>query len=255
MTAPIQVTTRNRVTHLHIDRPEKRNALTAAMYQALADGLKNAAADPSVRAVLILGHTNCFSAGNDLKDFLEQPHEDDASPVSQFLRTIATFEKPLVAAVGGPAVGVGTTMLLHCDLVYATPEARFQLPFVHLGLVPEAGSGFLLPRIAGYQRAAELMLLGRPFSAETAVAAGFVTAIVDEHDLFATAIEAAEAVAALPPESVRMTKALMKRHTAPVVADQMAAESRQFRERLHSPEAKEAFTAFLEKRPADFSKF
>ena len=146
-------------------------------------------------------------------------------------------------------------MLLHCALVYATPEARFQLPFVHLGLVPEAGSGFLLPRIAGYQRAAELMLLGRPFSAETAVAAGFVTAIVDEHDLFATAIEAAEAVAALPPESVRMTKALMKRHTAPVVAEQMAAESRQFRERLHSPEAKEAFTAFLEKRPADFSKF
>lgn len=255
MSPHIHVTTRNRVTRLYIDRPEKRNALTADMYQALADGLNAAGADSAVRAVLIHGLTNCFSAGNDLKDFLEHPHEDDNSPVSRFLRAVATAEKPLLAAVGGPAVGVGTTMLLHCDFVYATPDARFQLPFVHLGLVPEAGSGFLLPRIAGYQRAAELMLLGRPFSAEKAAAAGIVTEIVPEHDLIEYATEAAEAVAALPPESVRMTKALLKRHTAPIVADQMAAESRQFRARLHSPEAKEAFTAFLEKRAPDFSKF
>jgi len=246
---------KDRVLRIEIARPEKKNAITVAMYAAMADALETAGRDPGVRVVLIHGARDCFTAGNDLKDFLERPPHSEDSPVSRFLRGISTFGKPLIAAVNGAAVGIGTTMLLHCDLVYAAPGARFQLPFVSLGLVPEAGSSFLLPYIGGYQRAAELLLLGQPFGPAKALAAGFVTEVIPEDELFEYARDAALGVAALPPAAVRQTKALMKQRYATRVTEAMKEEGAVFRERLASPEAKEAMTAFFEKRKPDFSRF
>jgi len=251
----IIVETRDRVQRIEIARAEKKNALTLEMYKAMADALAAADGDPQVRVVLIHGARDCFTAGNDLKDFLNRPPHSESSPTTRFLRGIATFGKPLLAAVNGAAVGIGTTMLLHCDLVYAAPGARFQLPFVPLGLVPEAGSSFLLPCIAGYQRAAELLLLGQPFDAEKAQAAGFVNAVVPEGELLERARAAALAIAALPPAAVRATKDLMRRRFSPRVAEAMADEGKVFSERLTSPEAREAMTAFFEKRKPDFSRF
>jgi len=246
---------RDRVLRIEIARPEKKNALTLAMYAAMAEALAAAEADPGVRVALIHGARDCFTAGNDLKDFLERPPHSEDSPTFRFLRGVSSFAKPLIAAVNGVAVGIGTTMLLHCDLVYAAPGARFQLPFVTLGLVPEAGSSFLLPYIAGYQRAAELLLLGQPFDARKAHAAGFVTKVIPEDELLEYARDAALGVAALPPAAVRHAKALMKKRFAARTAEAMAEEGAVFRERLASPEAKEAMTAFLEKRKPDFSRF
>jgi enoyl-CoA hydratase/carnithine racemase len=246
---------KDRVLRIEIARPEKKNALTLAMYLSMAEALAAAEADPAVRAVLIHGTPDCFTAGNDLKDFLERPPHSEASPAFRFIRAIATFAKPFIAAVNGAAVGIGTTMLLHCDLVFAAPGARFQLPFVPLGLVPEAGSSFLLPYIAGYQRAAELLLLGQPFDAEKALAAGFVTEIVPEDELFEYARDAALAVAVLPPAAVRAAKALMRGRIAGRLAEAIDEEGARFTERLASPEAKEALTAFFEKRKPDFSRF
>src|SRR5688572_3826882 len=247
---------KDRVLRIEIARAEKKNSLTFDMYAAIVAALDAAAADNEVRVALIHGTRDCFTAGNDLKDFLERPpHIGDDGPTTRFLRGIPTFPKPLIAAVNGPAVGVGTTMLLHCDLVFAAPGARFQIPFVPLGLVPEAGSSFLLPRIAGYQRAAELLLLGQPFTAEKAYAAGFVTEIVPEGELLERARAAALAVAALPPAAVRATKALMRSRVSAQVAAAMEDEGKAFRDRLRSPEAKEAMTAFFEKRKPDFSRF
>ncbi len=255
MSENVVIELNDRVLRIELSRPEKKNALTPAMYQALSEALGRAESDAQVRAVLIHGKPDCFSAGNDLKDFLQRPSEGGEPPAIAFLARIASARKPLVAAVGGPAVGIGTTMLLHCDFVYAAPGTRFQLPFVPLGIVPEAASSLLLPMIAGYHRAAELLLLGKPFDAATALAAGFVTAIVAEADLLEHARGVARAVAALPPSSVRLTKELMKRQLAPLVAERMQIEGRLFRERLASPEAIEAFTAFFEKRKPDFSRF
>jgi len=255
MNQHILVETRDRVARIEFNRPDKKNALSPGMYAAVAQALAAADADAGVRAVLIHGQAGCFTSGNDVRDFLELERAPGASPASGFLRAISSAQKPLVAAVGGPAIGVGTTMLLHCDLVYAAPGARLQLPFVPLGLLPEAASSLLLPRLAGYQRAAELLLLGQPFSAEQALAAGIVTAIVPEGELLERARQAALALAALPPASVRMTKALMKREAAGAVQERMTEELQLFGERLRSPEAKEALGAFLEKRKPDFSRF
>ena len=246
--------TRDGVACIGIHRPQRRNALTSAMYQALAEALLAAEADDSVRAVVLHGEPDCFSAGNDIEDFLRRPPAGEEAPVTRFLRAIASAPKPLVAAVAGPAVGVGTTLLLHCDLVYAAPGARFQLPFTRLGLVPEAASSLLLPLLAGHQRAAELLLLGRPFGPEQAREAGLVNAVVPEAELLDTALATARELAALPPESVRLTKALLRERWAGAAAERMARESRLFRSRLDSPEAREAFNAFLEKRPADFTR-
>jgi enoyl-CoA hydratase/carnithine racemase len=251
----ILVETRDRVCRIELARPEKKNALTLAMYAALGDALAAAEADAQVRAVLLHGRPDCFCSGNDVKDFLERPMHGDESPAWRFLRTIAGAKKPIVALVGGPAIGIGTTLLLHCDLVYATPAARFQLPFVQLALVPEAGSSLLLPLLAGYQRAAELLLLGRPFDADKALAAGIVTEIIPEGELLEYGRDAALGLAALPPASLRLTKELMKRPQRDAVAAQMTEELRLFGERLRSPEAREAMNAFLEKRKPDFSRF
>ncbi len=255
MSQHIVVETKDRILRIEIARPGKKNALTLDMYAAMVEALAAASQDRAVRAVLVHGAPGCFTAGNDLADFLERPPHSDGSPAFRFIRAISIFEKPLVAAVSGAAVGIGTTMLLHCDLVFAAPDARFQLPFVSLGVVPEAGSSFLLPYIAGYQRAAELLLLGQPFGADKALAAGFVTEVVPAEELIEYARDAAAAIAALPPAALRQAKALMKKRFAACTAEAMDEEGAVFRERLASPEAKEAMTAFLAKRKPDFSKF
>ena len=255
MSTPVIIETRERVTRIELNRPAKKNALSPEMYALIAQALAAAEADAQVRAVLIHGQAGCFTSGNDVKDFLELPRGSGESPAAGFLRAISTAKKPLVAAVGGPAVGVGTTMLLHCDLVYAAPNARLQMPFVPLGLLPEAASSLLLPAMAGYRRAAEMLLLGAPFGADKALAAGIVTEIVPEAELLERGRAAALALAALPPASVRMTKELMKRALAPAVQERMTEELHLFGERLKSPEAKEALRAFMEKRKPDFSRF
>ena len=249
----IKTETRDRIATIELARLDKRNALTAAMYAAMTDALAAAESDPGVRVIVIHGTRDCFTAGNDLKDFLQGPA--GASQALRFISALSKVGKPVVAAVGGPAVGIGTTLLLHCDLVYAAPTARFQLPFVPLGLVPEGASSLLLPRIAGHARAAALLLLGHAFTAADAQAAGIVTEIVPEETLLERARASAATIAALPPESVRLTKQLMKRPVAAAIAEQMAEEARLFAERLQSAEAKEAMAAFIEKRKPDFSRF
>ena len=253
--ADVIVETKDRIARIEIARLDKKNALTAAMYNAMADAMAAAEADPQVRVIIVHGARDCFTAGNDLKDFLDRSASGGPSSAFRFISALPTLKKPLVAAVGGSAVGIGTTMLLHCDFVYAAPNAKFHMPFVALGLVPEAASSLLLPMIAGYQRAAELLMLARPFDAAKAQAAGFVTEIVPEVELFERARETALALAALPAASVRLTKQLMKHQLSEAIAAQMKEEGRIFAERLGSPEAKEAMTAFFEKRKPDFSRF
>ncbi|MCC6474557.1 MAG: enoyl-CoA hydratase [Burkholderiales bacterium] len=250
----IHVTAEKGVTRIEIARPEKKNALTADMYARLAAALAAADRSPQVRALLLHGSRECFTSGNDVSEFLARK-AGDRSPAFDLFEVLPGLDKPVVAAVGGPAVGIGTTLLLHCDLVYAAPGARFRLPFVPLGLVPEFGSSLLLPLLAGYQRAAELLLLGRPFTAEEAKEAGIVNAIFPEETLFEEAQRAAAALAALPPESIRLTKRLLKAAGREALGARIAEEARLFAERLGSPEAKEAMSAFLEKRAPDFSRF
>ena len=250
----VRAETKDRVARIELARLDKKNAITTEMYVQLADALAAAEADREVRAILIHGSRDCFTAGNDLSDFLKRP-PGTKSPSWRFFEILPALQKPIVAAVGGPAIGIGTTMLLHCDLVYATAATRFQLPFVGLGIVPEFGSTYLLPLLAGYQRAAELLLLGQPFTAERALEVGIVTAVVPEAELLERAQKTAAALAELPPESIRLTKRLMKSAHAGAVKQQIAEEGRVFVERLASPEAKEAMNAFLEKRKPDFSRF
>jgi enoyl-CoA hydratase/carnithine racemase len=250
----VLVTRDGAIERITINRPDKKNALTADMYAAIAEALRGADADAGVRAVLIHGAGDAFTAGNDLQDFLANAPRYSDAPVFRFLNAVSHAEKPLVAAVSGVAVGVGTTMLLHCDLVYAEEGAKLALPFVNLGLCPEAASSFLLPAIVGYQRAAELLLLGEPFDARKAWALGLVTEVVSAGEALARAEAAARKLAEKPAASVRITKQLMKRTLMPTIEATLAEEIRHFGERLGSPEAKEAFAAFLEKRKPDFSK-
>ena len=231
----------NRVASVELARPEKKNALTARMYQQLAAALAAADADPQVHAILLHGSQECFTAGNDVGDFLSRPAGAQPAVVELF-KVLPNLAKPIVAAVGGPAVGIGSTMLLHCDLV-------------PLGIVPEFASTYLLPLLAGYQRAAELLLLGQPFSAQKAQEIGMVCEVVPAEQLFAKAREAASTLAALPPESLRLTKRLLKKRHGAAIAEAIAEETKIFSERLSSPEAREAMSAFLEKRKPDFSRF
>jgi enoyl-CoA hydratase/carnithine racemase len=251
----IRVHTENAITAIVFDRPEKKNAITAAMYAQVADALAAAAEDPAVRCVVIHGSAQAFTAGNDVQDFLMNPPQGGDSPVSRFLRGIADFAKPLLAAVCGPAVGVGTTMLLHCDLVYAGESARFSTPFTQLALCPEAASSLLLPAVAGYQRAAQTLLLGEPFGPLEAREMGFVNAVLPDEETIPHAMAQAGKLARLPASSLRATKRLMKQGQREAIARQMLAEGHEFATMLRSPEAREAFAAFLEKRRPDFTKF
>jgi enoyl-CoA hydratase/carnithine racemase len=237
-----------------LNRVEKKNSITVAMYAAMADALAQAAADASARVVVIQGHESVFSAGNDITDFLNNPPAGQDSPVFRFLQGISTFPKPIVAAVCGPAVGVGTTMLLHCDLVYAGDNAAFSMPFVNLGLCPEAASSYLVPQLMGYQRAAQALLLGEPFMVEAALEMGLVSRIVPPGEANNIARAQARKLAAKPMSSLVETKRLMKKAQAPIVAERMAEEGASFGRMLKEPAAREAFTAFMQKRQPDFSK-
>jgi enoyl-CoA hydratase/carnithine racemase len=243
------------IQRIRMNRPEKKNALTMAMYTAFAEAIRAADGDAGVRVILIEGAGDAFTAGNDLQDFLAHAPQGGPRPVLDFLQVFSHAAKPIVAAVHGVAVGVGTTMLAHCDLVYAAEGARFSMPFVNLGLCPENASSFLLPSICGYQRAAELLMFGEPFDAAKAREVGLVNAVVPLAELGATATAAAEKLAAKPPASLRLTKRLLRRAWMPEIEAALDAESKAFAERLSSPEAKEAFTAFFEKRAPDFSRF
>lgn len=237
-----------------LDRPEKKNALTRAMYTNLAEAFERAGTDAAIRVMVVRGSGGAFTAGNDLKDFMQDPPRGEDSPVFRFLFRLAQFEKPLVMAVEGPAVGVGTTMLLHADLVYAARGSRFSLPFVNLGLVPEGGSSVLLPQLAGLQKANELLMLGEPFGAEDARAFGLVSEVHEPEALYARVDERARALAAQPAGALQETKRLMRAHARGPVLDALRREAAVFTERLSSPEATEAFQAFFEKRKPNFAR-
>jgi enoyl-CoA hydratase/carnithine racemase len=246
---------RDHILRIKINRPEKKNALTRSMYAAMADAIGRADDDNGVRAIFIHGTQDCFTAGNDLKDFQAFRQDGNNKDVSNFLSAISQAQKPLVAAVGGVAVGVGTTMLLHCDLVYAGEGAQFILPFAALGLCPEAASSFLLPRLIGHQRASELLLLGEPFSAAQAFEIGLVNAVYPDAEYIDKAYTQVQKLVQQPPASVRITKALLKRSLSETIAKTMITERKHFSERLVSGECEEAFAAFFEGRKPDFSSF
>ena len=244
------------VMTITLNRVDKKNALTVAMYAAIADALASATADAAVRVVVLQGHPTVFCAGNDIGDFVAGPPADATgeTPVYRFLRGIASFPKPLVAAVCGPAVGVGTTMLFHCDLVYAGDNAAFAMPFVNLGLCPEAASSLLVPQMLGYHRAAEALLLGEPFMAEAALEVGLVNRIVPPMEASVLAQAQARKLAAKPLVSLMETKRLMKKGQAALVNQQMNDEGAIFARLLSEPAAREAFAAFAERRKPDFSR-
>ncbi len=242
------------VMTITFNRLDKKNSITSTMYAAMADAVAQAAADASVRVVLFQGHESIFSAGNDIGDFLNQPPSTQESPVFRFLRGIATFEKPLLAAVAGPAVGIGTTMLFHCDLVYAGDNAAFSMPFVNLGLCPEAASSLLAPRMFGYHRAAEALLMGEPFFAEAAQEVGLVNRVVPPTEVNGYAQAQARKLAGKPLSSLIETKRLMKGGYQQEVLAKMDEEGKSFGRMLREPAAREAFGAFMEKRKPDFSK-
>ena len=254
MSDQILVNVQDRVLSIRMNRPEKKNALTGAMYRAMTEALTQADADANVRAVLITGAPDCFTAGNDISDFASaRPGQD--SPAILYLQTLAATAKPVLAAVGGVAIGIGTTMLLHCDLVYAAAGARFQLPFVNLGLCPEAASSLILPSLMGTHRAAQLLLFGEPFGADVARDLGIVNQLVPDPELLPTATAEAQRLAEKPPSSLRTTKMLLKTGQAEAIKQAMARETEQFAGLLQGPEAKEAMAAFLQRRKPDFSKF
>jgi enoyl-CoA hydratase/carnithine racemase len=251
----IKTATLNGVATIEIARPEKKNALTVEMYQAMADALLDAEADATVRAVLITGQPGIFTSGNDLEDFMRRPRAGDDSPVFQFMRALIDCNKPVVAAVTGAAIGIGTTMLLHCDFVYVADDARLAMPFTNLGLVPEFASSLVLPQLMGHRRAAEKLLLGDPFTGETAVECGIANAVLPADEVVAHARRVAERFNALPPGAVSETKRLLRGPQREALLATVRSEALVFGKRLASPEAREAMQAFFEKRRPDFSKF
>ena len=255
MTNDILVSQSNRVLRIQINRPDRKNALTGAMYDAMREALARSSDDRDVRVVFIHGLPDCFTAGNDLAEFRDLDRMRRERPAMRFLETISTAIKPIVAAVNGPAVGIGTTLLLHCDLAYAGQSTRFQMPFAGLGLCPEGSSSYALARMAGHVRAAELLMLGERFSADEAKSFGLVNAVLPDSELMAHAERKIAQLAAQPAGAIRATKALMRKWTSARVAEVLATESDAFGERLASREFAEAAGAFFEKRKPDFSRF
>ncbi len=257
MTDAIQIENRARIRLISMTRPDRKNALTHAMYSSMAEAIDSAQHDPAVRVVAITGTGDAFTAGNDLQDFMASPPNLDAEewpPVYKFLRAICHAEKPLAAIVNGVCVGVGTTMLLHCDFAYAARSAVFSAPFVDLGVVPEAGSSMLLPMLIGERRAAEILYLGDRMSADEAEATGLVTRTFDDDALVEEAWSRLERLAAKAPRAVRETKALLKKNRQDI-EDLMIEEGRLFEAALRSAEFQEAAAAFMQKRPANFDRF
>ncbi|MCL4766054.1 MAG: crotonase/enoyl-CoA hydratase family protein [Hyphomicrobiaceae bacterium] len=255
MTSDLDVSTADGLQTIRFTRPGKKNSLTRAMYAEMTAALSRGDADPGVVAHLFIGSGGVFSAGNDIGEFLEAARGGIgiAGPVLDFIRLLPRVEKPLIAAVEGLAIGIATTMLLHFDLVYATRDAGFSTPFLDLGLLPEAGSSLLAPLRMGHARAFELLVLGEPFTAERAREAGLVNAIEPASELEATARKAAARLAAKPPQALAMARRMLRGDVA-AIAERIEDEARAFESRVSSPEAREAFSAFLEKRPPDFGK-
>jgi enoyl-CoA hydratase/carnithine racemase len=238
----------NGVLTLTLNRVDKKNSLNASMYAELADALQSATSNDDIKVVLVQGHETVFSAGNDIADFLQQPASTADAPVFRFLKGIATFPKPLMASVCGPAVGVGTTMLFHCDIVFAGDNAAFSMPFVNLGLCPEAGSSLLAPQLMGYQRAAEALLMGEPFLVEAALEMGLISRVLPPTEVNAYAQLQARKMATKPLSSLMETKRLMKSAHTPAVLARIQEEAVSFGRMLKEPAALEAFSAFLGKR-------
>jgi enoyl-CoA hydratase/carnithine racemase len=242
------------ILRVQLNRPAKRNAMTSSMYAFLADVFHEAAKDERTRVVLWHGAGDSFCAGNDIEDFLRNPPGPGDSAQARLMNALLEFDKPLIAAVQGAAIGSGTTMLLHCDFVYAGESARFQMPFINLAVVPEFGSTFCVPARIGQIRAAELILLGLPFDAKRAAALGFVTEVVSDQTLLATAIETARKLAAKPAGALEASKRVMKQPFREEIKAAMKVENEEFSAQVRSEDAKEALTAFVEKRPADFAR-
>jgi enoyl-CoA hydratase/carnithine racemase len=255
MSAHIQVSIAKRVQFIRINRPDRKNALDLAMYKALTDALRRAESNRNIRVTVITGMADSFCSGNDIEDFLKGPPADASSPIVQFVEALIATETPIVAAVNGHAIGIGSTMLLHCDLVYAADGARFQMPFVNIGLCPEAASSLLLPLTVGHRQAAEMLYLGKTLNAVEAARLGLVNAVFPASQLEPEAMEAAEGIAAQPPEAVRTTKRLLRDAFLDAVTAASRREMQSFLPLLSGPEAKEALSAFMEKRAPDFSRF
>lgn len=251
----IKTATLNGVATIEIARPEKKNAITSQMYSEMAAALSAASQDPAVRAVLIHGQPTVFTSGNDLEDFMARPPRGEEAPVFQFMQALLGCEKPVIAAVNGAAIGIGTTLLLHCDLVYVADDARLAMPFVALGLVPEFGSSLVVPRLMGHVKAAEKLLLGDPISGTEAVEWGIANAVLPAGEVVKHARRMAERFNGLAPEAVRVSKKLMLGPGREQLQQVIADEAEIFSARLRSPEALEAFQAFFQKRAPDFSKF
>lgn len=251
----IALTIEDRILRITFNRPEKKNAITRDMYATMAAAISESNTNPEIRVILFEGTEGCFTSGNDLKDFMGAPSTGSESPVGQFLHAVATAEKPIVAAVTGIAVGIGTTLLLHCDLAYAAEHAKFHMPFVNLGLVPEFGSSLLLPQLVGMRRAAELLMLGESFGSQHALDLGIINAIHPDADVVNAALAKAKALTLQPPAALRATKRLMRAGSLNAIANQIQTEGEQFMACLTSPEAMEALQAFMEKRKPDFSSF
>lgn len=243
------------VMTIRMNRPEKRNALNRATYTGIADALDAATADPAIRVVVLTGAGGHFTSGNDIADFQAGDNSEGERPVARFLRVISTYPKPIIAAVSGVAVGVGTTMLLHCDMVYADETARLVLPFVNLGLVPEAASSLTLPKVVGMARASEMLMFGEALSAADAERYGIVNRVVPAGELEVFVADRAARLARQPAGAVRQTKQLLRHATTATVAERMAEEGALFAVALTSPETREAMLAFMEKRMPDFSRF
>ncbi len=241
------------ILRIQLNRPERKNAMTSAMYITLADLLNAAAKDDQIRVVLWHGAGDSFSAGNDMEDFIKNPPGPGESPQARLIQALINFDKPIVAAVQGAAIGGGTTMLTHCDFVFAGESAKFQMPFVNLALVPEFGSSYTVPARSGYLRATELILLGSRFDAKRATELGLVTRVVPDQELLDTATDAARQLAEKAPAALQACKRLMRSSTREQLERAVKLENQEFSERVRSAEAKEAFTAFLEKRRPNFS--
>lgn len=247
--------TEERILTLSLNRPERKNALTLAMYSTLADLLKQADQNPNIRVIVLAGTEDFFTSGNDLVDFMNEPEIHENHPVVRFIEALRHCGKPVVAVVRGHAIGIGTTLLLHCDLVYVADDARLQLPFVNLGLCPEYASSYLIPRLVGQQKAAELFLLGEPFSGEEAASLGIATKAMPAHELADYANAKITRLAQQPPGAVRRTKALLRAATRVAIDASLSTEYAGFAAGLASEECKESITAFFEKRAPDFSRF
>ncbi len=257
----IKINSEDSILKIGFNRPDKKNALNSEMYYAVRDALVSASEDSKIRVIVLYGEGGDFTSGNDVKDFLafattKTSQENDIQfPAKEFLDVLIPYNKPIIAAVDGMAIGIGATMTMHCDLVYASTEAKFHMPFINLGLNPEAGTTFFLPKLVGYHNAAEILLSGDMITSQRAYEMGFVNGVVKQSELMDVAINKAKRIAELAPTPVRLAKQMMKEHFIDQLIEANQNEFNSFVNRMSSPEALEAMQAFMQKRKPDFSQF